>query len=75
MQEARTHTTGMSSLQQTQEESYGGHVGWSDEETSDDDEQQEMTNLALMALGEELCDKLDEVNDLPTFDELHNAFK
>ncbi|KAH9686889.1 hypothetical protein KPL70_014556 [Citrus sinensis] len=46
----------------------------SDEETRDDDEQQEMTNLALMAVGEESCDELDEVNDLPTYDELHDAF-
>ncbi|KAH9783348.1 Integrase catalytic domain-containing protein [Citrus sinensis] len=46
----------------------------SDEETSDDNEQQEMTNLALMAVGEESCDELDEVNDLPTYDELHDAF-
>ncbi|KAH9801427.1 hypothetical protein KPL71_001026 [Citrus sinensis] len=47
----------------------------SDEETSDDDEQQEMTNLALMAVGEESCDELDEVSALPTYDELHDAFK
>ena len=47
----------------------------SDEETSDDDEQQEMTNLALMVVGEESCDELDEVNVLPTYDELHDAFK
>ena len=47
----------------------------SDEETSDDEEQQEMTNLALMAIGEESFDELDEVSDLPTYDELHNAFK
>ncbi|KAH9658467.1 CCHC-type domain-containing protein [Citrus sinensis] len=47
----------------------------SDEETSDDDEQQEMTNLALMAFGEESCDELDEVRVLPTYDELHDAFK
>ncbi|KAH9750253.1 hypothetical protein KPL71_013814 [Citrus sinensis] len=32
----------------------------SDEGTSDEDEQQEMTNLALMAVGEESCDELDE---------------
>ncbi|KAH9735120.1 hypothetical protein KPL71_017636 [Citrus sinensis] len=32
----------------------------SDEETSDEDEQQEMTNLALMAVGKESCDELDE---------------
>ncbi|KAH9725263.1 Integrase catalytic domain-containing protein [Citrus sinensis] len=32
----------------------------SNEETSNDDEQQEMTNLALMAVGEESCDELDE---------------
>ncbi|KAH9697694.1 Integrase catalytic domain-containing protein [Citrus sinensis] len=32
----------------------------SDEETSDEDDQQEMTNLALMAVGEESCDELDE---------------
>ena len=38
----------------------------SDEETSDDNEQKEMTNLALMAVGEESCDELDEVSVLPT---------
>ncbi|KAH9783541.1 hypothetical protein KPL71_009348 [Citrus sinensis] len=50
---------------------------WDDsyEETSDDDDQQEMTNLALMAVGEESCDELDEVSVLPTYDELHDAFK
>ena len=47
----------------------------SDEETRDDDEQQEMTNLALMAVGEESCDELDQVSVLPTYDELHDAFK
>ncbi|KAH9751297.1 hypothetical protein KPL71_014237 [Citrus sinensis] len=47
----------------------------SDEETSDDEEHQEMTNLALMAIGDELDDELDEVNDLPTYDKLHDAFK
>ncbi|KAH9699241.1 hypothetical protein KPL71_024267 [Citrus sinensis] len=50
---------------------------WDDieEETSDDEEHQEMTNLALMAIGDESNDELDEVNDLPTYDELHDAFK
>ena len=74
MQEARTYMTGMSSPQQTQEESY---ATWddSDEETSDDEEQQEMKNLALMAFREESYDELDEVSDLPTYDELHDAFK
>ncbi|KAH9767844.1 hypothetical protein KPL71_011427 [Citrus sinensis] len=47
----------------------------SDKETSDDEEHQEMTNLALMAIGNKSDDELDEVNDLPTYDELHNAFK
>ena len=46
----------------------------SDEKTSDDEEHQEMTNLALMTIGDELDDELDEVNDLPTYDELHDAF-
>ncbi|KAH9704888.1 Integrase catalytic domain-containing protein [Citrus sinensis] len=46
----------------------------SDEETSDEDDQQEMTNLALMAVGEESCDELDEVSVLPTYDELQDAF-
>ncbi|GAY61961.1 hypothetical protein CUMW_214080, partial [Citrus unshiu] len=31
-----------------------------DEETSDDEKQQEITNLALMAFGEKSCDELDE---------------
>ncbi|KAH9792558.1 hypothetical protein KPL71_004170 [Citrus sinensis] len=47
----------------------------SDEETSDDEEHQEMINLALMAIGDESDDELHEVNDLPTYDELHYAFK
>ena len=47
----------------------------SDEETSDDEEHQEMTNLALMAIGEASLGKLNEVSDLPTYDELHDAFK
>ena len=34
-----------------------------------------MTNLALMAFGEESCDELDEVSVLPTYDELHDALK
>ncbi|KAK9229591.1 hypothetical protein WN944_022554 [Citrus x changshan-huyou] len=45
------------------------------EETSDDEEHQEMTNLALMAIGDESDDELDEVNDLSTYDELCDAFK
>ena len=47
----------------------------SDEETNDNEKHQEMTNLALMAIRKESFDKLDEVSDLPTYDELHNAFK
>ncbi|KAH9668491.1 hypothetical protein KPL70_021434 [Citrus sinensis] len=35
----------------------------SDEETSDDEEHQEMTNLALMAIGDESDDEIDEVDD------------
>ena len=34
-----------------------------------------MTNLSFMAFGEESHDELDELNDLPTYDELHDAFK
>ena len=34
-----------------------------------------MTNLALMVIGEELFDELDEISDLPTYNVLHNAFK
>ncbi|KAH9669567.1 hypothetical protein KPL70_021837 [Citrus sinensis] len=47
----------------------------SDEETSDDEEHQEMTNLTLMAIGDESDDELDEINDLFTYDELYDAFK
>ena len=45
----------------------------SDEETSNEEESQEVSNLALIAIGE-----LDEVNDLPSYDELfelHNDLK
>ena len=47
----------------------------SDEETSDDEEHHEMTNLALMVIREESLDELNELSDLPTYDELHDAFK
>ena len=47
----------------------------SDEETNDYEKHQEMTNLPLMAIRKESFDGLDEVSDLPTYDELHNAFK
>ena len=42
---------------------------------SEDEEHEEMTNLSLMVIGEESFDKLDEVSNLPTYDESHNAFK
>ncbi|KAH9704323.1 hypothetical protein KPL70_011410 [Citrus sinensis] len=44
----------------------------SDEDSSDEDESQEVSNLALMALGDD--DDLNEVSD-PTYDELYDAFK
>ena len=34
-----------------------------------------MINLALIAIGEESFDELDEVSDLTIYDELHNIFK
>ena len=43
------------------------------EETGDDKEQQDMSNLALMTIEDELFDELDEVSD-PTYDELYDAF-
>ncbi|KAH9782875.1 hypothetical protein KPL71_009102 [Citrus sinensis] len=44
----------------------------SDEESSDEEDSQEVSNLALMAIRD---DELDEVNDLPTYNELYDAFK
>ena len=44
----------------------------SDEDSSDEDESQEVSNLTLMALGDD--DDLNEVSD-PTYDELYDAFK
>ena len=44
-----------------------------DEEWSDEEDSQEVSNLALMAIGDD--DELDEVNDLYTYDELYDAFK
>ena len=43
----------------------------SDEESTEEDQAYKMSNLALMAIG----DELDEVNDLPYYDELHETFK
>ena len=45
------------------------------EETTNEEEFHEVSNLALMAIGDDSDDELDEVNDLPTYDELHDAFK
>ena len=47
---------------------------WDDsgEESSDEEGSQEVSNLALMAIGED--DDLNEVSDL-TYDELYDAFK
>ena len=42
----------------------------SDEETLDEEESHEVSNLALMAIEEEI----DEVRDLPSYDELFEAF-
>ena len=42
-----------------------------DEESSDEIDSQEVSNLALMTIRD---DELDEVNYLPTYDELYNAF-
>ncbi|KAK9180667.1 hypothetical protein WN944_023800 [Citrus x changshan-huyou] len=44
----------------------------SDEDSSDEEEPQEVSNLALMAIGDD--DDLNKVND-PTYDELYDAFK
>ena len=45
------------------------------EKTTNDEESHQVSNLALMAIGDKSDDKLDEVSDLPTYDELHDAFK
>ncbi|KAH9697714.1 CCHC-type domain-containing protein [Citrus sinensis] len=42
---------------------------WDD---NDEEDSQEVSNLALVAIRD---DELDEVNDLPTYDELYDAFK
>ena len=39
----------------------------SDKEISEDEEQQEMSNLTLMAIGDESLDELNEVSDF-TYD-------
>ncbi|KAH9744056.1 hypothetical protein KPL70_003526 [Citrus sinensis] len=47
---------------------------WDDngEDSSDEEESQEVSNLALMAIGDD--DDLNEISD-PTYDELYDAFK
>ena len=47
----------MPSLQQTQEEGYVGYLDDSDQETSDEEESHELSNLALMVIREESCDE------------------
>lgn len=46
----------------------------SDKESMDEEQSQEVSNLALMAIEDEYFDEVDVVNDLP-FDELFEAFK
>ena len=45
------------------------------EETTNKEESHGVSNLALRAIGDESDDELDEVSDLPTYDELHDTFK
>ena len=45
------------------------------EETTNEEEYHEVSNLVLMTIGDESDDELDGVNYLPTYDELHDAFK
>ena len=47
----------------------------SDEESSDEEDSQEVSNLALMAIEDESFDESNKVNDLPTYNELYEAFK
>ena len=44
----------------------------SDEESSNEEDLEEVSNLTLMTIRD---DELDEVNDLPTYNELYDAFK
>ena len=44
-------------------------------ETTNEAEFHEVSNLALMAIGDESNDEFDEVNNLLTYDELHDTFK
>ena len=44
----------------------------SDKDSSNEEESQEVSNIALMAIGDN--DDHNEVSD-PTYDELHDAFK
>ena len=45
------------------------------EETTNEEESHEVSNLTLIVIGDESDDEIDEVSDLPTYDELHDAFK
>ena len=65
----------MSSFQQTQKEGYAGYLDDNDQETSNEEESHEVSNLALTVIEEESCDERDEVSDLPSYDDLYEAFK
>ena len=47
----------------------------SDEESTNEEQAHEVSNVALMVIGDESLNELDEVNDLPCYDELFEAFK
>lgn len=47
----------------------------SDEESTNEEQAHEVSNVALMVIGDESLNELDEVNDLPCYDKLFEAFK
>lgn len=47
----------------------------SNQGSTDEQQSYELSNLAFIAIEDELFDELDEVNDLPSYDQLFEAFK
>lgn len=70
IQEAWSYKIGVPSSQQLKKKAIVATWDDNDEETSNEEESHKVSNLALMAINEEL----DEVNDLISYDKLFEAF-
>lgn len=71
MQEAKAYKIRVSSSQQTMVATWDDN----DEQSIDEEQPHEMSNLAIKQLDMNHFDKINQVNDLSSYDELFKVFK